>query len=151
MIKNIAHIGLTVRDLDRSIEFYRDVLGLDYKGYMYMEGESTDRLFDGKDIRAKVAYLSPMTGESCPDVELIEFERGEVKDDEPSLFKTSISELCFGVEDIEGFYKDLLDKGVGVMSSPQVFDSTEYGFGKSKALYFYDPDGNILEAIESLD
>ena len=55
------------------------------------------------------------------------------------------------MEDIEGFYKDLLDKGVEVMSSPQVFDSTEYGFGKSKALYFYDPDGNILEAIESLD
>lgn len=151
MIKNIAHIGITVRDLDRSIEFYRDVLGLDYKGYMYMEGESTDRLFNSKDIRAKVAYLSPMSGEGCPDVELIEFERGEVKDDKPSLFKTSISELCFGVEDIEGFYKDLLDKGVEVMSEPQAFDSTEYGFGKSKALYFYDPDGNILEAIEPLE
>lgn len=150
MIKNIAHIGLTVKDLDRSVEFYRDILGLDYKGYMYMEGESTDRLFDGKNIRAKVAYLSPKTGEGCPDVELIEFVRGEVEEDQPSLFKTSISELCFGVEDIDGFFKELIEKGVEVMSQPQVFDSTAYGFGKSKAFYFYDPDGNILEAIEAI-
>ena len=150
MIKNIAHIGLTVRDLDRSVEFYRDILGLDYKGFMYMEGESTDRLFKGQNIKAKIAYLSPKSCEACPDVELIEFERGEVEEDQPSLFKTSISELCFGVEDIEVFYNKLIEDGVEVMSQPQVFDSTSYGFDKSKAFYFYDPDGNILEAIESL-
>lgn len=151
MIKSIAHIGLTVTDLDRSIKFYRDLLGLSYKGYMYMEGESTDKLFNGEDIRAKVCYLSPKEGAGCPDVELIEFERGEVKRDTPSLFKTSISELCFAVEDIEEFYAYLLEKDVRVMSKPQAFDSSDYGFGKSKAIYFYDPDGNILEAIESID
>lgn len=150
MIKSISHIGLTVTDLERSIKFYRDILGLDYKGFMYMEGESTDRLFNGKNLKAKVAYLSPKSGEGCPDVELIEFKRGEVKKGQPSLFKTSISELCFAVEGIEDFYKHLVDKKVQVMSEPQTFDSTEYGFGKSSALYFYDPDGNILEAIESL-
>lgn len=150
MIKNIAHIGLTVMDLDRSVEFYRDTLGLDYKGFMYMEGESTDRLFNGQNIKAKIAYLSPKSCEYCPDVELIEFERGDVEEDKPSLFKTTISELCFGVEDIEDFYNKLIGEGVEVMSQPQVFDSSDYGFGKSKAFYFYDPDGNILEAIESL-
>lgn len=150
MIKNIAHIGLTVRDLDRSVEFYRDILGLDYKGFMYMEGESTDRLFHGKNIKAKIAYLSPKSCEACPDVELIEFERGEVEVGKPSLFKTSISELCFGVEDIEAFYNMLIGEGVEVMSPVQAFDSSDYGFGKSKAFYFYDPDGNILEAIESI-
>ncbi len=36
------------------------------------------------------------------------------------------------------------------MSPVQAFDSSDYGFGKSKAFYFYDPDGNILEAIESI-
>lgn len=42
-------------------------------------------------------------------------------------------------------------KNVKTMSSPQEFDSTKYGMGKSKALYFYDPDGNILEAITPID
>lgn len=150
MIKSIAHIGLTVTDLDRSIKFYRDILGLSYKGYMYMEGESTDKLFNGKDLSVKVCYLSSKEGDGYPDVELINFERGQVKKDSPSLFKTSISELCFEVEDIEKFYNYLVDSDVKVMSEPQVFDSSKYGFGKSKAIYFYDPDGNILEAIESV-
>ncbi len=33
---------------------------------------------------------------------------------------------------------------------PQLFDFTKYGFGKSKALYFKDPDGIILELMEKI-
>jgi catechol 2,3-dioxygenase-like lactoylglutathione lyase family enzyme len=38
MLKGIVHVGLTVTDLDRSVAFYRDVLGLAYLGEMEMEG-----------------------------------------------------------------------------------------------------------------
>lgn len=31
MVGRIYHVGLTVSDLDRSIAFYRDVLGLDVR------------------------------------------------------------------------------------------------------------------------
>ena len=41
MLKGILHIGLTVTDLDRSVAFYRDVLGLAYLGEMEMEGPET--------------------------------------------------------------------------------------------------------------
>lgn len=40
MIKSIAHIGLTVTDLDRSIKFYRDILGL---SYLYVYGRWVHR------------------------------------------------------------------------------------------------------------
>ena len=39
MVGRIYHVGLTVSDLDRSIAFYRDVLGLEFQGEIFMEGE----------------------------------------------------------------------------------------------------------------
>lgn len=43
MLKRILHVGLTVTDLDRSVTFYRDVLGLSYLGKMEMEGTAVLR------------------------------------------------------------------------------------------------------------
>lgn len=150
MIKTVAHIGLSVKNLERSIEFYRDILGLHYKGQMEMEGPSSDELFQKKNIQAKVAYLSYSKDPAPADIELIEFTSDTLTERKSSLFESSISELCFDVEDIYKFYDYLLDKNVKTMSSPQEFDSSKWGFGKSKAFYFYDPDGIILEAIQSL-
>ena len=45
MVERIYHVGLTVSDLDRSIAFYRDILGLEVQGEIFMAGEETDRLF----------------------------------------------------------------------------------------------------------
>ncbi|MBU5668233.1 VOC family protein [Peptoniphilus sp. MSJ-1] len=149
MIKNFAHIGVTVTDLEKSIEFYRDVLELEFIGRTHMEGESTDKLFDAKDLYVSLAYLKPKDSNG-PTLELIKYESLEVEKDKPSLFKTSISEICFGVDDIEKFYERLVENKIEVISEPQEFDMTGDGFGKSKAIYFYDPDGNILEAIEEL-
>ena len=45
MVGRIYHVGLTVSDLNRSIAFYRDVLGLKFQGEIFMEGEETDKMF----------------------------------------------------------------------------------------------------------
>ena len=37
MVGRIYHVGLTVSDLDRSIAFYRDILGLEFQGEIFME------------------------------------------------------------------------------------------------------------------
>ena len=66
MISDVMHIGLTVLDLDRSVAFYRDVLGLAYQGELVMEGPATDRLFGRPDSRARVAYLSRGTTLNSP-------------------------------------------------------------------------------------
>ena len=148
MLKYIAHIGLTVSNLERSIQFYQNVLGLDYQGQMQMSGNSSDALFQKENCKARVAYLKSKDTDVL--IELIAFESHEVELDQTNLFRTSISEICFGCDDIDTEYKRLKGMGVQFLSSPQTFDSTSYGFGKSRAVYFYDPDGNILEMIQSL-
>ncbi len=148
-MKAVAHIGLTVTDLDRSVLFYKDVLKLDYVGEMTMQGSETDLLFGDDDLTVRIAYLKAKQG--GPEIELIEFVDKAIAKDKASLFKTSISELCFEVDDIEAWYAHLQKHHVEILSKPQLFDSTEYGFGKSKALYFKDPDGIILELIQTVD
>ncbi len=150
MFQGIAHIGFTVTDLDRSVEFYRDVLGLSYQGEMLMDGPETASLFDRPGCRARVAYLRE-ADHQAPPVELIQFLDQPCQVDQPSLFKTSISELCFSTDDIDAEYARLMEKGVRFLSEPQTFDSTAYGFGKSRAVYFFDPDGNVLELIQPMD
>ncbi len=151
MINRIAHVGLTVTDIDVSKKFYGDILGLKYQGMMIMEGKETDILFGFKNAKAKVAYFNGSDLINTPPVELIEFVDNPAQKDKPDLHKTSISELCFYVDNIDEVYKQLSEKGVEFLSKPQFFDFTADGFGKSKAVYLKDPDGNILEFMEAME
>ena len=150
MLSNILHTGITVTDLDRSVAFYRDVLGLSYQGELVMEGPETDVLFGRKGCRARVAYLKGGRAEGGALVELICFTSEEPEHQKTDLFRTSISELCFHTDDIQADYERMKKQGVEFLSAPQPFDFTSSGFGKSKAVYLRDPDGNILELMEYL-
>ena len=162
MFGRIYHVGLTVRDIEKSIRFYRDVLGLKYEGQLLMDDEATSILYGRRGCKAKVAYLNGSEEINMPPVELIEFvsfgalDQGTKQKEgepiqEPSLFVPSIAELCFCVTDIDKEYERLVAAGVECLSSPQFFDFSKDGFGKSKAFYFKDPDGIILEAMEPIE
>ena len=150
MIKEIVHIGVSVTDLDRSVHFYRDILGLKYMGEIVMEGEETDKLFNHPNTKARIAYLNGSDKINTAPVELIQFVGNKIKEEPSDLFKTSISEICFIVDDIDEVYNHLIKNNVECLSEPQYFDFTKYGFSKSKALYFKDPDGIILELMQYL-
>ena len=64
MIGRIYHVGLTVSDLDRSIAFYRDILGLEFQGEIFMEGNETDKMFRKENCKARVAYLQMDLGKA---------------------------------------------------------------------------------------
>lgn len=150
MVGRIYHVGLTVSDLDRSIIFYRDILGLEFQGEILMVGEETDKMFHKKNCKARVAYLNGSKNMEAPPVELIQFVDNAVNNVQSDLFTTSISELCFYTEDIDSVYKNLIENNIECLSEPQYFDFTAQGFGKSKAFYFKDPDGIILEMMQPL-
>ena len=150
MVGRIYHVGLTVSDLERSIAFYRDVLGLEFQGEIFMEGEETDKMFRRVNCKARVAYLNGSKAVEAPPVELIQFVKNEVKKVPSDLFTTSISEVCFYTDDIDSAYKHLVDNNVECLSETQYFDFRADGFGESRAFYFRDPDGIILEMMQPL-
>ena len=63
MVRRIYHVGLAVSDLDRSIAFYRDILGLEFQGEIFMEGEETDKMFHKeKFLEANIDELKTLLG-----------------------------------------------------------------------------------------
>ena len=131
MVERIYHVGLTVSDLDRSIAFYRDILGLEFQGEIFMEGKETDKMFRKENCKARVAYLNGSKALEAPPVELIQFVDSKIHKEQSDLFTTSISEVCFYTDDIDSVYKTLIENHV-------------------ECLYFRDPDGIILEMMQPL-
>ena len=115
-----------------------------------MEGKETDKMFRRANCKARVAYLNGSKAIEAPPVELIQFVNNEVKKVPSDLFTTSISEVCFYTDDIDSAYKHLVDNNVECLSEPQYFDFRAEGFGESRAFYFRDPDGIILEMMQPL-
>lgn len=150
MFRQIYHVGLTVSDLDRSIDFYRDVLGLTFVGEILMEGAETEAIFHKKGCKARVAYLNGSEESGMPPVELIQFMDESIEHCQMDLFRTGISELCFLTKDANETYEKLVSQGVECLSEPQEFDFSKNGFGRSKAFYLKDPDGIILEAMQPI-
>ena len=149
MVGRIYHVGLTVSDLDKSIAFYRDILGLKYQGEIMMVGEETDKMFQKKNCKARVAYLNGSENIETPPVELIQFVDSKIHKEQSDLFTTSISEVCFYTDDIDSVYIALIENHV-VSVPRQVFRFQADGFGKADAFYFRDPDGIILEMMQPL-
>ncbi len=147
MIREVMHIGITVSNMEKSIHFYKDILELTFKGEAIMEGKETDLLFNMNGVKVKIAYLNGSDNIIAPPIELLQFINEEAKKNISELNKISISEICFRVENIDEMYKHLIKNNVECLSGPQYFDFENYGFGRSKALYFRDPDGIILELM----
>lgn len=148
MLKSIAHIGITVKNMEDSIGFYKDTLDLIYDGQMIMEGKELELLTGIKKAKLKVAYFQCPETLQGPPIELLEFIDNPIISPKPQLDVIGISELCFQVSDIQQTYRSLLEKNVNFLSPPIFFDLSSQGFGTMWSAYFRDNNGTILELLQ---
>ena len=141
----LDHVAVTVSDLDRSLQFYRDLLGLKQVGMHDLEGETISRM-TGKDrVRMKVVRLV------CPEtpgihIDLQQYLEPPSKLSDSKLGDIANSHFCVVVDDITNTYAELKAKGVTFISSPVNFDLEDAG--KIGCVFFLDPDGYVLELTE---
>lgn len=141
----IVHSGITVRDLDVSIPFYRDVLGLELlKQEPVRKSRGEKSGVPGAVIRIAV-FAIPGTSAS---LELIQY----LNPPYPNTYGLPVNALgqvhiAFRVKDIAGKIKEMKEKGVGFVSDDYetIIDGPLAGW---KWIYFKDPDGTNMELIE---
>ena len=144
MLKSFFHTGFVVKDIEASIKFYADVLGMRIAGRTERDGEFVEQVlaFPGAHIKGGfvdmgeghqlelIQYLSPASGEN-------HLQRNDL----------GASHLAFFVEDLDKFYEDTSRKGIKDNNLPATMVD-ENGKLSRKAAYAQDPDGNWLEFVE---
>lgn len=115
-VTSLGHVGLYVRDIERSKTFYRDILGL------------------------TVSDENPKTGSAFMTA------RGRLKEHHELLLipgredgkvLQQISFRCASLADVKAFYRLFRERNVPIIRS--------VSHGNAVGLYFEDPDGNQVE------
>lgn len=144
-MKGIHHVGITVPDLDRGIDFYNGVLGLEFF-------DPPSPVFDNDDLGERVGLpgaalrqVNLALGDSI--VELIEYTAPAPPSEQPVQVNVyGAAHLAFRVDDIEAKKAELEAAGVEFLSDPNVVD--EGVLAGWRWVYFRDPFGIVLELVE---
>ena len=141
MITGFSHVGISVANLERSVAFYRDLLGMRLIQEVPMGGANYDAIMGLKGTEGRIAILR--TGNL--EIELLEFKRPAPRPVEPGrhVSDQGISHFAIHVEDIAGLYARLDTAGVRFHSALVHFASCA-----TTAAYFCDPDGNFIEMLQ---
>lgn len=134
-IQGIYHVGISTGDIDQSVNFYRDLIGMELLGMGEFKGKHYDNIFNLSNVRGMMAMLRI----NNLDIEVFEFEnpKGKANDLKNPVNNHGFNHICFHVTDIQREYQRLKEAGVYFHCSPE-----EY-FGR--ATYGRDPDGNVFE------
>jgi catechol 2,3-dioxygenase-like lactoylglutathione lyase family enzyme len=130
MIKTMDHIGILTNDLQRSVEFYTDVLGFSISTKMEMDGLTI--IFVEKE-RSKIELMGYKNVPKRP--ENIQLEMGD-----NSL--PINDHITFSVDDMEATVDELREKNVTFDMDPIQLE------GGMKLASFKDPNGLLIELVE---
>ena len=140
----LDHVSVTVSDMERSLAFYCDLLGLKEVERHHLEGETISKMAGKPDVVMEVVRLeAPETQGVMLDLQQYVTPEGKVS--EAQLGDVAHSHFCFGVPDVWAAYRELKAKGVEFVSEPVSFD-LEWGI--VYVVFFKDPDGFILELMQ---
>lgn len=139
------HTSFTVSDLERSVAFYRDILGFEVTSIAPRDPQFIERVTGVTGADILVAYVRA-PGHS---LELIEYrspeDRGKVQS---RPCDTGFAHVAFDVDDVDAATAAIEKAGVVPINRPQEVNA---GPNKGrKVVYARDPDGVTIELIGAL-
>ena len=139
----VTHIGICVSDMDRSLAFYRDILGMTVLGDRMTDPTEGGRLHNYLHERQARRWVSLAYGDGATPTLTLTSHPGDNPDGEPiKLDMVGISHISFGVEDVNGLTQELLSKGVELARPIQSFTNAD---GDIRSIYVFDPDGILVQ------
>jgi catechol 2,3-dioxygenase-like lactoylglutathione lyase family enzyme len=134
-----------VSDIERSVHFYRDVLGLPLIRRRSADADYLGRQTGYPGVRLEVAsfQLAPAGG---PGLELVQYVTHPGAATDPATNRAGITHFCFRVDNLQCAYDSLRALGVRFRTAPVAITSgpNQGGF----AVYLSDPDDYTIELFQ---
>jgi catechol 2,3-dioxygenase-like lactoylglutathione lyase family enzyme len=146
LVRAVDAVGMTVADMDRSIAFYRQVLGFETVSEVEVWGEDYERLQGVFGLRMRVARMR--LGNEA--IELTEYltPRGRPVPGDSRSHDRWFQHIAIIVSDMDRAYAWLRQHRVEHASpAPQRLPDWNPNAGGIRAFYFKDPDGHPLEVL----
>src|SRR6195256_6371877 len=124
MVKKLLHTRYRVKDLEKTVSFYRDVLGL----------QEVRRHTSGRGSRL-VFFRAPQSEE---EIEICKFDQSG-----PVVVGPDLTHLAFEVEDLDKFARDSAAKGYPLSDGP-------HASGSGRIAFIDAPEGYEIELIERM-
>ena len=144
-VRAISHVAVGVRDMERSLRFYCDSIGLRVK----LDTVEEIPAFEGSQARKRrAAYLGWSEGPHESFVVLDQPLDSAPEGAPARLFQTGIHHFSFWVDDIHAIAARLRAAGFEVLFEPNAGDTIAYGEapgGKVLSTFLRDPDGNYVQ------
>jgi catechol 2,3-dioxygenase-like lactoylglutathione lyase family enzyme len=144
-ITGFFHAGVTVSDLDRSLAFYRDLLGMEVSMERVFTEPYIFEIVALQPAAMRIAYLK--IPQSPVIIELIEFQGIERHSGAARPCDPGTGHFCLYVGDIDALHERLRAKGYASRSAAPVTVTAGPNRG-SKVVYMLDPDGYLVELFE---
>lgn len=142
-MKEIRHTGIVVSNMEDSLIFYRDIMGLETIKDSIEKGEYIDNILGLSNVCLRTVKL---IADDDSMVELLQYMSHANRSSAKSkIYDIGYSHIAFTVDNLDKEYKRLLDRGIKFNHSPCISSS-----GYAKVTFCKDPDGNFVELVEIL-
>lgn len=145
-VRAVESIGMTVSDLDRSVDFYEKVLSFEKISETEVDGPALEHLEGVFGVRMRVARMR--LGDEI--LQLTEFLAPKGRPIPPDFRSNdrSFQHVAIIVSDMDRVYQWLRQNRIQHASSgPQRLPDWNKNAGGIEAFYFRDPDGHTLEIL----
>ena len=140
---HLTHIGICVSDWERSLSFYRDVLGFKYLSELQVAGEPTNTLLQLDNVELRASYLE----RDGTRIELLHFASpGHRGDGQPRpMNQLGLSHLSLRVDNLAATRQELEKAGVRILEHTRI-DIPAF---EAAAVFIADPDGTLIELVQA--
>jgi catechol 2,3-dioxygenase-like lactoylglutathione lyase family enzyme len=145
----ISHIAICTKDMEKSLAFYRDILGMKVLFDGPTDPTEGGRLHNYQQARHSRRRVSLSFGAGRKPTLTITGHAGEAIAGAPlKLDQMGITHFSFTVSDATALMQELQAKGVPLAGPREAFTDAQ---GRVRSFYVHDPDGILIQFDSGLN